>query len=86
MPTLVVNDDERPAHLISFDDLLKHHGRSSIAGLAHVFKAMEQGFPFLSPGRPPERYDLTVESGFPGEGRVTPSRWSHAPSRETATS
>ena len=67
MPTLVVRDQSQPIS-ISFDDLLKYHGRSSIAGLAHAFKAMERGFPFLSPGGPPERYDLTVESGFPGGG------------------
>ena len=40
---------------MSFDDLLKYHGRSSIAGLAHAFKAMERGFPLLSPDLPPER-------------------------------
>jgi len=53
---------------ISFDDLLKYHGRSSIAGVAHAFKAMERAFPLLSPGEPPERYDVTVDSGFPGGG------------------
>ena len=53
---------------ISFDDLLKYHGRSSIAGVASAFKAMERAFPLLSPGEPPERYDITVESGFPGGG------------------
>jgi hypothetical protein len=53
---------------ISFDDLLKYHGRSSIAGVAHAFKAMERALPLLSPGGPPERYDITVESGFPGGG------------------
>jgi len=39
MPTLVVHD-EGQAISFSFDDLLKYHGRSSIAGLAHAFKAM----------------------------------------------
>ncbi len=63
----MVRDQGEPVS-ISFDDLLKYHGRSSIAGLAHAFKAMERGFPFLSPGGLPERYDLTVESGFPGGG------------------
>ncbi|MGI8776185.1 MAG: hypothetical protein ACR2LJ_02075 [Acidimicrobiales bacterium] len=53
---------------ICFDDLLKYHGRSSIAGVAHAFKAMERAFPLLSPGEPPERYEITVESGFPGGG------------------
>ena len=67
MTTLVVLDQGEPIS-ISFDDLLKYHGRSSIAGVAHAFKAMERAFPLLSPGEPPERYDITVESGFPGGG------------------
>jgi hypothetical protein len=65
--TLVVLDQGEPVS-ISFDDLLKYHGRSSIAGVAHAFKAMERAFPLLSPGEPPERYDITVASGFPGGG------------------
>ena len=67
MTTLVVLD-QGESIAISFDDLLKYHGRSSIAGVAHAFKAMERAFPLLSPGEPPERYDITVESGFPGGG------------------
>ena len=67
MTTLVVLD-QGGSISISFDDLLKYHGRSSIAGVAHAFKAMERAFPLLSPGEPPERYDITVESGFPGGG------------------
>jgi hypothetical protein len=67
MTTLAVLDHGQSVS-ISFDDLLKYHGRSSIAGVAHAFKAMERAFPLLSPGGPPERYDLTVESGFPGGG------------------
>ena len=67
MTTLVVLD-EGASISISFDDLLKYHGRSSIAGVAHAFKAMERAFPLLSPGEPPERHDITVESGFPGGG------------------
>lgn len=67
MTTLVVLDHGGPIP-ISFDDLLKYHGRSSIAGVAHAYKAMERAFPLLSPGGPPERYDVTVESGFPGGG------------------
>jgi len=67
MTTLMVLD-QGGSISISFDDLLKYHGRSSIAGVAHAFKAMERAFPLLSPGRPPERYDISVESGFPGGG------------------
>src|SRR5215212_3955105 len=67
MTTLVVLDHGESVS-ISFDDLLKYHGRSSIAGVAHAFKAMERALPLLSPGEPPERYEITVESGFPGGG------------------
>jgi hypothetical protein len=67
MTTLAVLDQGESIS-ISFDDVLKYHGRSSIAGVAHAFKAMERAFPLLSPGQPPERYDITVESGFPGGG------------------
>ncbi len=67
MTTLAVLD-QGGSIFISFDDLLKYHGRSSIAGVAHAFKAMERAFPLLSPGQPPERYDITVESGFSGGG------------------
>lgn len=67
MTELVVNDQGDPIS-IAFDDLLKYHGRSSIAGVAHAFKAMERAFPLLSPAQPPERSDIIVESGFPGGG------------------
>ena len=67
MSTLVVLDQGEPVS-ISFDDVLKYHGRSSIGGAAHAFKAMERAFPLLSPDQPPERYEITVESGFPGGG------------------
>ena len=67
MTTLVVLD-QGESIAISFDDLVKYHGRSSIAGVAHAFKAMERALPLLSPGEPPDRYDITVQSGFPGGG------------------
>ena len=67
-PVPLVVLDQGGSISISFDDLVKYHGRSSIAGVAHAFKAMERAFPLLSPGEPPERYDVTVESGFPGGG------------------
>ncbi len=69
-PTSDVLDviDEGELISISFDDLLKYHGRSSIAGLAHGFKAMQAAFPRLCPDHPPERSDLYVETAFPGAG------------------
>ena len=67
MSTLTIRD-QGEAIGISFDDIVKYHGRSSIAGAAHAFKAMERAFPLLSPDEPPDRYGIVVESGFPGGG------------------
>ncbi|MBW3556438.1 MAG: hypothetical protein KY454_05800 [Actinobacteria bacterium] len=67
MPTLVVLDQDELIS-ISFEDLLKYHGRSSIAGVAHAFKAMERAFPLLAGGQPPDRYGISVECGFGGAG------------------
>jgi hypothetical protein len=53
---------------ISFDDLVKYHGRSSIGGVAHGFKVMERAFPLLRDGQAPERYDVDIETAFPGPG------------------
>jgi hypothetical protein len=53
---------------ISFDDLLKYHGRSSVAGVAHGFKVMQAAFPRLSPEQPPQRREVDVETAFPGPG------------------
>lgn len=53
---------------ISFDDLVKYHGRSSIAGLAIGFKALECGLPLISPGQPPDRREIEVEVAFNGAG------------------
>lgn len=53
---------------MSFDDLLKYHGRSSIGGVAHGFKVMERALPLLCDGQPPERHRIQIESAFPGPG------------------
>ncbi|HEX2699174.1 MAG TPA: hypothetical protein VHM89_03090 [Acidimicrobiales bacterium] len=67
MPNLVIRDHGDEIS-ISFDDIVKYHGRSSIAGVAHAFKAMERAFPLLSPDEPPDRWLIAVDSGFPGGG------------------
>jgi hypothetical protein len=54
--------------VLTFDDLLRYHGRSSIAGVAHGFKVMERAFPLLAGGSPPERYDIEIVSAFGGAG------------------
>jgi hypothetical protein len=67
MATLTVLDDDETIGF-SFDDIVKYHGRSSIGGAAHAFKAMERAFPLLSSDQPPDRRRIVVESGFPGGG------------------
>ena len=67
MSSLEVLDDGRLVSF-SFDDLLKYHGRSSLAGVAHAFKALERGLPLLDGGSPPERREVEVETAFPGPG------------------
>ena len=60
--------DDRTTLSIGFEDLVKYHGRSSIAGLALGFKAMELALPLLSPGRGPRRREVEVETAFDGPG------------------
>jgi len=67
MATLEVLDHGELISL-SFDDLLKYHGTSSIGGVAHGFKVMERALPLLAAGQPPERYLIDVETEFPGPG------------------
>jgi hypothetical protein len=52
----------------SFEDLLKYHGKSSIGGVAHGFKVLERALPILGAGGVPERYDIQVQTAFPGPG------------------
>ncbi|MDQ6928609.1 MAG: hypothetical protein M3159_08095 [Actinomycetota bacterium] len=67
MSTLDVLDQREPIS-ITFDDLLRYHGRSSIGGLAHGFKVMERALPLLAGGERPERYDIEIATAFPGPG------------------
>ena len=52
---------------ISFDDVVRYSGRSSIGGVAHGFKVMQRAFPLLG-GAAPDREDITIESAFGGGG------------------
>ena len=53
---------------ISFDDVVRYAGRSSIGGVAHGFKVMERAFPLLNGGTAPDREDISIESAFGGGG------------------
>ena len=52
----------------TFDDLIRYSGRSSIGGVAHGFKVMEQALPLLGGGAAPDRVDISIESAFGGGG------------------
>ena len=67
MATLTVLD-HGDSITISFEDLLKYHGRGFIGGVAHAFKVMERAFEVLSPGQAPDRYGITIDTAFPGPG------------------
>ncbi len=67
MATLTILDHGDPI-TISFEDLLKYHGKGFVGGVAHGFKVMERAFELLSPDQPPERYGITIETAFPGPG------------------
>ena len=66
-PTIEVLDDGELVR-IAFEDMVKYHGRGSIGGLAHGFKVMERGFPFLDGGNALERREVHVETAFDGPG------------------
>lgn len=54
---------------VAFLDVLTYHGPdNSVAGVAHAFKAMERAWPLLDAARPPERYEVHIDSAFPGDG------------------
>ena len=54
--------------VISFDDILKYHGRQSIGGVAHGFKVLERAFGELARGEALERYEVSITTAFPGPG------------------
>ena len=66
-PTLEVLDD-RVTLAIGFADLVKYHGRSSVAGLALGFKALELALLLLAPREPARRREVEVQTAFDGPG------------------
>lgn len=53
---------------LTFDDLVKYHGRGSICGLSITYKVIQRGFEALLPGGVPARESLSVLTAFPGPG------------------
>ncbi len=65
--TLEVRDGDRPLRH-SYQDMLRYHGGGSPGGVAHAFKVMQRGFPWLEGGAAPERHGVTVRTAFGGPG------------------
>ncbi|MGH3529529.1 MAG: hypothetical protein ACRDQ6_19800, partial [Pseudonocardiaceae bacterium] len=45
-----------------FDDLMRYHGPAFPGGVAHGFTVMARALPLLSPGGPPERRQIRVDT------------------------
>jgi hypothetical protein len=64
---LHVHEDGKPIDF-TFDEILKYHGYSAPAGVAHAFKVMERAFPLLDPDTPVERREIQITTAFAGPG------------------
>ncbi len=55
-------------YAFAFEDLQKFHGTKSICGLTVSLKIMEAAWEAAWANSPPERNEISVQSGFPGPG------------------
>lgn len=53
---------------ISFDDVVRFHGRTSIGGAALGFRLIQRALTDLTPEAPPERATIHFVTAFPGPG------------------
>lgn len=53
---------------ISYDDMVKYHGRFNIGGVAIAYQAIRLGFAKLSPDKIPQREETGFFSGMSGSG------------------
>jgi hypothetical protein len=53
---------------ITYEDMIKYHGRYNIAGVALAFKVMELAFPRLAEGNIPAREEISFFSGIGSAG------------------
>ncbi|MEA4925527.1 MAG: hypothetical protein VB084_09475 [Syntrophomonadaceae bacterium] len=61
--TLAVKDRDTVLH-ISYEDMIKYHGRFHIGGVAMAFKALELGLGRLVPNEIPSRHKISFTSGL----------------------
>lgn len=68
MNNTIVIKDHQDIIEIGFDDIEKYHGQGFIAMAAVTFKAMQAAFQALYPDRPPQREEISIHTGHPGQG------------------
>lgn len=61
--TLSIKDRDTVLH-ISYEDMIKYHGRFHIGGVAMAYKALELGFAKIIPGETPSRDKVSFASGL----------------------
>lgn len=68
MNNKIVIKDHQDTIEISFEDIEKYHGQGFIAMAAVTFKAMQAAFDALFPDGPPQREEISILTGHPGQG------------------
>lgn len=53
---------------VSFDEMLKYHGKGFPGGVAHGLKVMQRAWPLLDGGNLPERREIRCVTAFGGPG------------------
>lgn len=64
---IIVLDNLREV-TFTFEDMLRYHGTSAPAGVAHAFKVLERALPLLNPAGHVERREITIDTPFGGPG------------------
>lgn len=68
MSAAIVVSDRGEMLEFSLADMMRYHGPTSPAGVAHAFKVLERALPLLAPEGPPERREIEVRTAFGGPG------------------
>ena len=70
MNNIIKIRDRSDVLAISFEDLVKYHGRQNIGGVALGFKVLQFAFSKVSPHEVPQREKIEIFSAFPGSGAI----------------
>jgi hypothetical protein len=61
-------EDQGEVLAYTFEDLMRYHGPSSPAGVAHALKVMQRALPLLEADGLPQRREIEVQTAFAGPG------------------